>query len=172
MVGLAPFRSTVRKVKKVNEIVAIIGATILMLSMAKKTKMPLFGQMTLTGEKALDWVKKDQVNEITAKIIWFCSVNALHGWNVPEWAKDKGIVALIFPTNEWGNPMFITQASILKVLESLCADWESKGASCKVIGNKLEGQKTQIMFEENEPTLKFYREKNCRDFDPYIVEVL
>jgi|TARA_R110000824_G_C15195444_1_gene675212 hypothetical protein len=153
-----------------NEIIAILGATILMLSMAKKTKMPLFGQLTLTGEKALDWVKNP--TEITAKIIWFCSVNALHDWNVPEWAKDKGIVALIFPTNEWGNPVFVTQNSILKVLESMCADWETKGASCKVIGTKIQGQKTQIMFEENEPTFKFSRPENCKTYDPYIVEVL
>ena len=152
------------------EIIAIICATMLSVIMVKKTKMPLFGQLTLTGEKALDWVKKP--TEITAKFIWFCSVNSLSEWNVPEWAKDKGIVALIFPTNEWGNPVFVTQNSILKVLESMCADWESKGAKCQVIGTKIQGQKTQIMFEENEPTFKFSRPENCKTYDPYIVEVL
>ena len=33
-------------------IMALLGAT-------KKAKMPVFGQMTLTGEKALDWMKNE-----------------------------------------------------------------------------------------------------------------
>jgi len=102
------------------ELLLITGA-IMLLSMVKKPQMPLFGQLTLTGELALDWVKNP--TEIIASKIWFCNVNALSNWNVPEWAKDKGIVALIFPVDEWGNPLFVTQKSILKILEFNCAKW-------------------------------------------------
>jgi hypothetical protein len=150
------------------EMIAMICATML-IGMVKTPKKPLFGQLTLTGEKALDWLKNG--DEIIAKTIWFCNVSVLHDWNVPEWAKDKGIVALIFPSDEWGNPMFITQKSVLRVLEARCADWELKGARCEVIGSTLAGQKTSISFDENHPTLKFTRPENCKPYDPYLVEV-
>jgi len=153
------------------ELMQILSA-IMGLLMVKKTAKPLFGQLTLTGELALDWIKKDRVNEIRAAKIWFCNVTALaQDWNVPEWAKDKGMVALIFPCSQWGNPLFITQQSILKVLEARCVDWETEGAKCSLIGTKIAGQKTCIEFGENPPVIKMFREKNARDFDPYVVEV-
>jgi len=149
-----------------------IVSAIMVFIMVKKTTMPVFGQLTLTGELALDWIKKDALNEIIASKIWFCNVASLEGeWNIPHWAKEKGIVALIFPQSEWGNPLFITQKSILKVLEARCVDWETNGATCKLIGTKLQGQKSEIVFDENPPTIKMYRVKNARDFDGYIVEV-
>ena len=150
------------------EMIAIASA-IMLLSMVKKNKMPIFGQMTLTGEKALNWLKNGY--EITAKVIWFCSVSALSDWNVPEWAKEKGICALIFPINDFENPMFITQKSVLKILESQCVVWEEAGANCKVIGTKLQGQKMQIMFEENHPTFIFSRPEGCATYAPYEVKI-
>jgi hypothetical protein len=157
--------------QKMIEMVAIAGA-IMLLSMVKKAQKPLFGQLTLTGELALDWVKKDEVNEISATKIWFCNVKSLvNDWNVPEWAIEKGIVALIFPNSQWGNPLFITQQSILKVLEFNCATWESEGAMCSLIGTKLQGQITEIRFAENHPVIKMWKEKDARQFDPYVVEI-
>ena len=148
--------------------IVMIGATML-LGMAKKQTKPVFGQLTLTGELALDWVKNP--TEIIAKKIWFCNVNSLSDWNVPEWAKDKGIVALIFPIDEWGNPLFVTQKSILKILEFNCAKWEAEGAKCYIRGTKLQGQKSEIAFEENHPHFKFWKKDDARQFDPYIVEI-
>jgi hypothetical protein len=158
----------VKESETMIEMIAIAGA-IMLLSMVKKGKMPIFGQMTLTGEKALDWVKNP--TEIIASKIWFCNVSALSDWNVPEWAKDKGIVALIFPVDEWGNPVFITQKSILKVLEFNCAKWEEEGAKCALIGTKLQGQISEINFAENHPHFKFSKPKDARQFDPYLVEI-
>lgn len=160
------------KVKQMqNEILQMVSA-IMLFGMVKASRKPVFGQLTLTGELALDWIKKDMVNEIIATKIWFCNVAALESeWNIPEWAKDKGIVALIFPQSEWGNPLFITQKSILMVLEARCVDWEAQGAKCSTIGTKLQGKKHCIEFGENPPTLKIYRKENARTFDPYIVEV-
>jgi len=150
------------------ELLLITGA-IMLLSMVKKPQMPLFGQLTLTGELALDWVKNP--TEIIASKIWFCNVNALSNWNVPEWAKDKGIVALIFPVDEWGNPLFVTQKSILKILEFNCAKWEEEGAKCSLVGTKTQGQKTSIEFNENHPHFRFWKEDDARQFDPYKVEI-
>ena len=61
-------------------ILALCGA-------AKKAKMPVFGQMTLTGEKAVDWVKNE--SKITAKKIWMGAGPLLTDFNLPEWAKEK-----------------------------------------------------------------------------------
>jgi len=153
------------------EIITAIGCAVMfVLSMAKKTKKPIFGQLTLTGELALDWLRNG--DEIIARKIWFCNVNALSDWNVPEWALSKGIVALIFPVDEWGNPIFVTQKSILKVLEFHCADWEEKGAKCSLIGTKTQGQKSCIEFAENYPTLKFSRPDDAKQYDPYVTEIL
>jgi hypothetical protein len=150
------------------EMIAMLCAT-LVFTMVKKTKMPIFGQLTLTGEKALNWLKNG--DEITAKIIWFCSVSALSDWNVPEWAKEKGICALIFPLNDFENPMFITQKSVLKVLEAQCVLWEEAGADCQIIGTKLQGQKMQIHFAENQPSFTFYRPEGCATYAPYEVKI-
>jgi len=150
----------------------LIASAIMVFSMVKKSVMPLFGQLTLTGQLALDWIKKDKVNEIIASKIWFCNIDTLvNDWNTQPWMLDKGIVALIFPANEWGNPLFVCQKSILRVLEARCVDWEIAGAKCSLIGTKLQGQKTCIEFEENQPVFKIYREENARDFDPYVVEI-
>jgi hypothetical protein len=157
--------------RMLNELMLILSATIV-ISMVKKPTKPLFGQLTLTGELALDWIKKDKINEIIAAKIWFCNISALvNDWNTQPWMLDKGIVALIFPTSEWGNPLFISQKSILKVLESRCVEWEEEGAKVSLLGKKLEGQITCIEFPENPPTFKIYREKGYKDFDPYIVEI-
>jgi len=151
-------------------IIVMICATMLVFSMVKKNKMPVFGQLTLTGELALDWLKNG--DEIIASKIWFCNATSLEDWNVPEWALTKGIVALIFPVDEWGNPLFITQKSILRVLEAQCVAWEEKGAKCSIIGTKLQGQKSCIEFQENFPTLKFSRPKNAKQYDKYLTEII
>jgi len=148
----------------------LVSAIIGFLLMVKKNKMPVFGQLTLTGELALDWLKNG--DEIIASKIWFCNATALTDWNVPEWALTKGIVALIFPIDEWGNPLFITQKSILNVLEAQCVAWEEKGAKVSIIGTKLAGQKSCIEFEENYPTFKFSRPKNAKQYDKYTTEII
>jgi hypothetical protein len=140
-------------------IMALLGAT-------KKSKMPVFGQMTLTGEKAVDWVKPEA--RITARKIWMGAGTLFDDFNLPEWAKEKGICALIFPVDEWGNPMLVTQKSILRVLEAKCAEWEASGAAVNILKVGM-GQMAEIVFEESEPTFEFLRPKNAKQFDPYKV---
>ena len=140
-------------------ILALCGA-------AKKAKMPVFGQMTLTGEKAVDWVKPEA--RITARKIWMGAGALFHDFNLPDWAKEKGICALIFPLDEWGNPMLVTQKSILRILEAKCCEFEASGATVNILKVSA-GQLAEIIFEENEPTFEFVRPKNAKQFDPYKV---
>ena len=146
----------------------IMMSVMALLGAAKKTKMPVFGQLTLTGEKAVDWVKPD--TRVTAKKIWMGAGALFDDYNLPDWAKEKGICALIFPVDEWGNPVLVTQKSILRVLEAKCAEFEAAGCAVNVLKVKM-GQVCEILFEENEPTFEFIRPKNAKQFDPYRVVI-
>lgn len=149
-----------------NEMIAIASA-IMLFSMVKKD-MPVFGQLTLTGEKALNWLKNGDT--IIASKIWMCHPNALSDWNVPEWAKDKGVVAVIFGMSEWENPMLVTQKSVLRILEAKLAIWEEAGAICDTV--KIgDGIVCQILFEEVNPTFTFSRPEDCKTYDPYVVKI-
>lgn len=147
-------------------IAMIMIALVALVGLAKKAKMPVFGQMTLTGEKAVDWVKPEA--RITARKIWMGAGTLFPEFNLPDWAKEKGICALIFPLDEWANPMLVTQKSILRILEAKCAEWEQAGAAVNILRVQM-GQMAEIVFEESEPTFEFVRAKNAKQFDPYKV---
>jgi len=140
-------------------IMALLGAT-------KKAKMPVFGQMTLTGEKALDWMKNETA--ITTRKIEMGAAALFGDWNMPDWAKEKGIVALLYPIDEWANPVLVTQKSILRVLEAKCAEWEAAGAAVTVMKVQL-GQIAVIEFEENHPRMEFLRPADGPTYAPYRV---
>jgi hypothetical protein len=148
--------------------IALMSIAIALLGAAKKGKMPVFGQMTLTGEKAVDWVKPDA--KITARKIWMGAGALMQDFNLPDWAKDKGVCALIFPQDEWGNPMLVTQKSILRILEAKCCEFESAGAIVNIL-KVMKGQIAEIIFEENEPTFEFIKPKDAKQYDPYKVVI-
>jgi len=142
----------------------LIGA-IMAINMAKKKTTPVFGQMTLTGEKALDWLKNG--TEVTARKIWIGSTYMAEEYNLPDWAKDKGIIAMIFPVDEWANPILVTQKSVLRVLEAKCAEWEADGAAVNILTKPGTGQIGEIVFEENHPRMEFIRPEDGPTYAPY-----
>jgi len=146
--------------------IIMMSIAMALLGAAKKGSKPVFGQLTLTGEKAVDWVKHE--TKVTASKIWIGSAGLLSDFNLPDWAIEKGIVGLIFPTSEWGNPLLVSQKSILKVLEAKCCDWEAAGASVENVKIKG-GLMAQITFEEDAPTMEFLRPADAKQFDPYKV---
>ena len=144
----------------------IIMTCALALNMAaKKKKTPVFGQLTLTGEKALDWLKNGTI--VQARKIWMGSTGMAEEYNLPDWAKDKGVIAMIFPIDEWANPILVTQKSVLRVLEAKCAEWEEAGAAVNVLTNALNGQIAEIVFEENQPRMEFIRPEDGPTYAPY-----
>jgi len=146
------------------EMIVIMCALALNMA-AKKKKEPVFGQMTLTGEKALDWLKNGTI--VQARKIWIGSVGMAEEYNLPDWAKDKGIIAMIFPIDEWANPILVTQKSVLRVLEAKCAEWEAAGAMVNILTNSLGGQIGEIIFEENQPRMEFIRPEDGPTYAPY-----
>lgn len=136
----------------------------------QKTKIPVFGQLTLTGELALDWMKPD--TEIVTAKIEIGPVGAFDEYNVPEWASEKtGDIGLIHNANKFANPVLVTQRSILRALEIWCVEMEAKGATTEVVQSGA-SQKGVLIIEEDCPTLKFTRDETKGQFAPYELEVI
>lgn len=132
----------------------------------KKTEAkPVFGQLTLTGELALDWMKPD--TEVIVAKIEIGPIGAFPEYNVPEWASERtGDIGLIHDGNHYANPILVTQRSILRALEIYCVRMEELGA-LTAVEKTGSAQKGVIVFEENLPTLKFTRDATKGQFAPY-----
>jgi len=147
----------------------IVTMSIILLGMAAKKK-PVFGQLTLTGELALDWMKNG--TEVPIGKIQIGPIGAFQDYNVPDWAGEKtGDIALIFQPNSYANPILVTQRSILRALEVWCVDQEGRGALASVkTAFKISYGELEIL--ENHPTLKFVRDAEKGKFSPYeIIEI-
>lgn len=154
-----------RRQKKMMEIIAI---SVILLGMAAKKK-PVFGQLTLTGEMALDWMKNGM--EVTVAKVAIGPIGFFQDFNVPDWAGEKtGDIALIFLPNEYANPILVTQRSILRALEVWCVQQESKGAKAS-IEKKFKCQAGVLTIEENHPTLKFSRDEKIKFSTYEITEI-
>lgn len=105
------------------------------IGLAKTTKKPVFGQLTLTGEKALDWLKTadaEAKNGITYRVtkIRIAMANTLsgEGWNIPEWKEGQTFTALLTLEEGFANPIWVHQRSAVQGIEQMCARWEADGA--------------------------------------------
>lgn len=144
--------------------------SVILLFLAAK-KQPVFGQMTLTGDLALDWVKAGEENKVTVHKIEFGAASLFaEDYNIPDYHQDKGVVALLYPVSEWGNPVLVTQKSILKPLEAKCAEWEANKAKVTNVKTQL-GFIGRIEFSENQPTITMFKDKKSKQFAPYEVTI-
>ena len=144
--------------------------SIILLFLAAKKK-PVFGQMTLTGDMALDWIKAGVENIVQVRKIEFGSAKLFaDNYNIPEYHLDKGVVALLYPIDEWGNPVLVTQKSILKPLEAQCVAWEETGANVTNVKTQL-GYIGRIEFEEAHPKITMFKDKKAKQFAPYEVKI-
>ena len=136
----------------------------------KKGAKPVFGQLTLTGELALDWMKPD--TEVVVAKIEIGPIGAFPEYNVPDWAAERtGDIGLIHPANNFMNPILVTQRSVLRALEYWCVEMEAKGCTTSV-EKSGSAQKGVLVIEENEPTLIFTRDESKGQFAPYEMEIV
>ena len=149
-------------------ITKIVMSCLLVTLLAAKKK-PVFGQLTLTGEMALDWLKPG--SEIHAGKIMFGPLGAFPEYNVPDWAieRNKEIVIIVHQ-NTVMNPLLVTQRSVMKALEAHCVEWESQGALCQV-EKVASTTRATIEFDEGGPHLKFDRDPKAGKFAPYTVTI-
>lgn len=150
--------------------ITTIGFLVLMaLGLAAKKK-PVFGQLTLTGEMALDWLKAG--SSVIAGKIMIGQHGAFPEFNIPEWAQDRvSELAIIVHSNEHLNPLLVTQKSVLRALEAKCCEWEAEGAKCYV-EKKGSSQRAVLEFGEGQIELSFDRSKNGGKFAPYIMTIV
>jgi hypothetical protein len=150
-----------------NEIIMI---SVILLFLATKKK-PVFGQMTLTGDLALDWIKAGVENVVEVCKIEFGSAKLFaDNYNIPDYHIEKGVVALLYPTSEWGNPVLVTQKSILKPLEAQCVLWEESGADVTNVKTQL-GYIGRVEFSDSHPKITMFKDKKAKQFAPYEVKI-
>lgn len=148
-----------------QEFVIIMSIILPVLMAAKRAKKPVFGQLTLTGDLALDWMK-DGMEIIVGKVM-IGPKGAFPEFNVPEWANERtGDIGVIYHANSYANPVLVTQRSILRALEIWCVDQEAKGAET-LVEKKGSGQRGVLIISENNPPLKFTRGEKPEKYDPY-----
>lgn len=136
--------------------------------MTKKKSKPVFGQMTLTGSLALDWMKSETTVSVVK--IEMGPIGAFTSYNLPEWIGEKsGEIALLHPNDTWTNPILVTQRSILRRLEHFCVEKEAAGAETRV-ETKNKSQIAVIDFNESPVTLYFHRDTKKGKFAPYEME--
>ena len=135
-----------------------------------KKKMPVFGQLTLTGELALDWMK-DGLERTIARIE-IGPIAAFGNYNVPDWANEKsGDIALLHEPDQYQNPVLVTQRSILRALEHFCVEKEEQGAITSV--ETAHGcQFGRLDLNDNPVKLRFSRDASKGKFAPYNMEVI
>ena len=144
------------------EKIAIIAVIILMIVNAAK-KTGVFGQMTLTNSRALDWLKDKMKIEIE-KIEMGDASAFSEDYNLPEWAG--GWIAIIKPASDWMNPVLVTQNTALQWIEGMCVEWED-GAHTVSKGIKRNKMPVaQIVFKKDKPIVEFVR-KDKTKFAPY-----
>jgi len=151
--------------------IALSIAMLAMMAGRKKpeVKKPIFGQLTLTGEMALDWMKNG-MELLVAKVV-IGPIGFFQDFNVPDWAGEKtGDIGLIYLPNQYANPVLITQRSILRALEVWCVEQEMNGATA-MVETKFNCQAGVLLIEENHPTLKFIRDTEKGKFSPYEIIV-
>jgi len=118
-----------------NLMIATI-AVLALLGLAKNKK-PVFGQLTLTGEKALDWLKTADAEREEGVTFTFQRIRMVltetldtEGWNVPDWKDGRTWTALGFLAEpEYANPIWIHQRSAVQEIERCLAGWEAQGAT-------------------------------------------
>lgn len=143
----------------------LITATIALYCVLAAKKKPIFGQLTLTGKLAVDWLKPK--TEVTVRKITFCNPQLMTDeWNLPEWVMNKTTIALIFPLSEWENPIMVNQASVLKWLEARCVLWEEAGAAVSASKHQQ-----HVEFDANHPVMTFNRDEKAGKFAPYLCAI-
>jgi hypothetical protein len=127
---------------------------------SKETKA-VFGQLTLGGSMALDWLKNGMVVFMASIMIGDAKAFEQR-WEIPEWAS--GFVAIIKPAEAHLNPVLVTQMSVIRWLETKCAEWE--GIIGTATMEKMNGIQVAILELDSIPEVVFERTGKGK-FVPY-----
>jgi hypothetical protein len=111
----------------------IIGS-LMLVALAARKKKPVFGQMTLTSSKALEYLKTSEeafVRQVQ-KIIWISKQEAdKDGWAMPDWVMDSEKylwTAILIDVSQAELPLLVYQKSAIEAIEAHLMKMESEGA--------------------------------------------
>tara|TARA_Y100000593_G_C4296064_1_gene330731 strand:+ start:420 stop:911 length:492 start_codon:yes stop_codon:yes gene_type:complete len=136
-----------------------------------KTKKPVFGQLTLTGDLALDWMKNG--TEMVVAQVDIGPIGAFGQYNVPDWAQEKtGEIAILHHPSKGLNPVLVTQRSILRLLEHWCVEKEMNGATTSVETGTARVKFGRLDLNDAPAKLRFDRDESKGQFAPYVMEEL
>lgn len=155
--------------------IALMIAAMALMAGKKKAKTPIFGQLTLTNDLALEYLKSslDGFTRRATKIIWVTPLEAqAKGYSVPDWViqnyeKFEWSAIII---DEAGDvlPLFVYQKSALQALEAKLAQFESDGADIKQVSPR----EMLIEFGDTPCVLRFWRNDKGGKFAKYYLEEL
>ena len=154
------------------EIGTLIIGSMMLLAMAGRKKKPVFGQMTLTAVKALEFLKtsdKPFVRQVQ-KIIWIQKHEAeKDGWDVPHWVleSEKHNWTVILVDESQGElPLFVYQTSALQLIEAKLMSLEADGAKI----DQINPRRMEIDMGDDSVKMSLWRNPKGGKFARYHVE--
>lgn len=142
------------------------------LMTSKKTNEPIFGQMTLSATKALEYLKTsdEPFTRNVAKILWIQKNEAFsNDWNIPDWvmAGDKyNWLAILIDENQNVMPLLVYQASALQEIEKRLMKLERDGAKIEQVNPR----RMEIDMGDESIHVGLWRNPKSDKFARYIVE--
>ena len=164
----------VRKMEQITGIIAVYLVVALMAGRKSTKKTPIFGQMTLTSELALEYLKSgmDGFARRATKILWVTPLEAQAlGYSVPSWVVEN------YEKYEWSAiiidervdilPLFVYQKSAQALLEAELARLEADGASI----TQDNPRQMTIDLGETALHLRFWRNPKGGKFAKYYLDL-
>ena len=149
----------------------IVLALALAVNMAKKKTTKRFGQVTLSGTRALDWMRPGRV--CYPQGITMGTTESLRdaGWSIPEWADGKDVWLIHQRDDPTGmenrGVVMVTQRSLIRHLDRWASAAEDEGAT---VDTDEHGNST-LTVSEDITTMWTFNRDTSKTFAPYTVDV-
>jgi len=127
--------------------------------------MSLFGQMTLLGLMALNWLKAEGKTTQIKRILMGDSRAFESQYEMPPFAK--GIIAIVHDVDKFVTPLFVNQNSVLQWLETMCIEWDNNCAEAI----QCDGYVELIIEDGREPVVNF-KKSGKGQFDEYTCTIV
>jgi hypothetical protein len=154
--------------------IALIIAAMALMAGKKKATAPIFGQLTLTNDLALEYLKSslDGFTRRATKILWITPLEAqAKGYSIPDWVIQNyekfEWSAIVYDESNDVLPLFVYQNSALQELEKKLAEFEAEGA--EIVQDSPRSM--TINFGDNPAVMRFWRNEKGGKFARYHLEV-
>jgi len=135
--------------------------------MTKKneTKKSLFGQMTLLGLMALNWLKSEGKTTQIKRILMGDAEAFKSQYDMPPFAK--GIIAILHDVDKFVTPLFVNQQSVLRWMETMSIEWDGMCAEAV----QRDGYLELIIDDGKEPIVNM-KKSGPKQHDEYVCQII